>query len=276
MIVFIICAEPSLHEPMYILICNLIFNGMFGGTAFLPKLMIDLVSGTVTIFLPGCIVQAFCVQSQACVEMFTFAIMAHDRYLAVVHPLRYPTLMTNTIALQSIAAAWIFSIIFEVSVMMLVVRLRMCGNSIDNVHCESLSLLKLACGDTYVNNVFGSTVTLFMVISCNMVVIHSYLRIFIICLKISKDDCQKAIHTVMTHLIAFSIFICGVLFVTFRYRLNIGAMSHIVHLVLALAALTISITVNPIVYGLRTEALRHKMIKYASKIFICKRLDKPS
>ncbi|KAM8976929.1 olfactory receptor 5AC2-like [Pelodytes ibericus] len=276
MIVFIICTEPTLHEPMYILICNLIFNGMFGGTAFLPKLMIDLLSGTVTISLPRCIVQAFCIQSQGCVEMFTFAIMAHDRYLAVVHPLRYPTLMTKVRALQFIAAAWIFTIIFEVSVMTLAARLRMCGTNINNVYCETLSLLKLACGDTDVNNIFGSTVTLFIVILSEMVVIHSYLRIFIICLKISKDDCQKAIHTVMTHLIAFSIFICGVLFVAFRYRLNVGAMSHIVHLVLVVASLTISITINPILYGLRTEALRHKLIQYVPKIFISQRLDKPS
>ncbi|XP_063297438.1 olfactory receptor 8U3-like [Pelobates fuscus] len=258
----IIRTEPSLHEPMYIFIFNLISNGMFGSTAFLPKLMIDLLSGSKTISIHSCLVQAFCIQCSACTEILTFTVMAYDRYLAVCYPLRYPTLMTNGKALRCAAVTWIVSFTYEAVVVILTARLTLCGTNINNVYCETLSLLKLSCGDTTVNNIFGTVTTLFLIIVSEMIVIYCYIQTFTVCLKISKDECQKAIHTLVTHLIAFSLFMGAVIFISFRHRLNIGALSNNLHLVLGVVGLTISITINPIIYGIRTVALRSKMINF--------------
>ncbi|XP_071989524.1 olfactory receptor 10G3-like [Engystomops pustulosus] len=215
MIVYIVWSEETLHEPMYIFIGNLVINAMFGNSAVLPKLAIDLFLGFNTISVPACLIQAFCYQSFGSLELFTFTAMAYDRYLAVCHPLRYPTLMTNGRAFQIILAILVFVSLSIGVTVILAVRLSMCELYINNVYCETMSLLRLACGDTSINNIFGTSWTVTVVGSCFLVVIYCYIRTFLVCLKISVEAYQKAIYTLVTHIVTFSIFMATSLFVIF-------------------------------------------------------------
>ncbi|KAM4702141.1 olfactory receptor 4D5-like [Discoglossus pictus] len=156
LIVFVIWTEDSLHEPMYIFICNLVTNGAIGSSIYFPKLMINLLSGTKVISLAGCLTQAFFVQNFASVELYTFTIMAHDRYLAIGQPLRYKILMSNEKALKFICFIWFFAFICVIIAILLTVRLPICGKYINNIMCDSMSLVTLACGDNSVNYIFGS------------------------------------------------------------------------------------------------------------------------
>ncbi|XP_069828926.1 olfactory receptor 1496-like [Dendropsophus ebraccatus] len=266
LILYVVWAEHSLHEPMYIFICNLVGNVMFGSSAFLPKLAIDLFSGWTTIPLSGCLTQAYFLQSYAATEMVTFTIMAYDRYLAVGFPLRYHSLMTHKMAIQSLAVFWSVILISEVVIVMLVVRLTICGNGINNVFCETVSLTRLACGSTFINDVFGTTWTLLIYVGSLILVIYCYIQTLIVCLKISMEASQKAIHTLVTHIITFSTFIAASLFVAFRYRLNGGSLSTATHVIISIGGLLVSIIINPLIYGIRTEALRIKMIHTLKEI----------
>ncbi|XP_018426388.1 PREDICTED: olfactory receptor 52E8-like [Nanorana parkeri] len=223
LIIFVVWTEESLHEPMYIFICNLVFNGMFGSSTFLPKLIIDLLSGSITISFSGCLVQSFFLHSFAAVEVFTFTMMAHDRYLAV-------------------------------------------GTHLNNVFCENMSLIKLACGDASVNNIFGAVEAFLIDISCLLVIVYCYVRTFIICLKISKEACQKAISTLVTHLAAFSTFMIASFFILLRYRLNSGSISLAAHVSITVIGLMTPITLNPVIYGIRTEALKNKIVHKFQKM----------
>ncbi|XP_073404454.1 olfactory receptor 1500-like [Dendrobates tinctorius] len=267
LIVYVVWAEPSLHEPMYIFICNLVGNVMVGSSTFLPKLAIDLLSGYSSISFFGCLIQCFFIQSFAFVEILTFTIMAYDRYLAVGLPLRYHSLMTNRRALQSLALIWLVIFTVILVAVILVVRLTLCGKSINNVYCETISLSKLACVNTFVYDVYGTIWSLLLIISSLVIVIYSYIRTFLICLKISMEASQKAIHTLVTHIITFSTFMVTVLFVSFRYRLNGGSLSTLTHVLISIGGLTVSITLNPVIYGIRTEALKTKMSHNLKKIF---------
>ncbi|KAM3936235.1 olfactory receptor 1496-like [Leptodactylus fuscus] len=261
LIVYVVWTEQSLHEPMYIFISNLVWNVMVGSSAFLPKLAIDLFTGSSTISLSGCLTQAFCIQSFASVEILTFTIMAYDRYLAVGFPLRYHSLMTCKKALLSLVIMWLVVLISRLVGVMLVVRLTLCGNSICNVFCETMSLIHLACVSTAVNDAYGTTWTLLLIVGSLVIVIYCYIRTFLICMKISVEANQKAIHTLVTHIITFSTFMVTTLFVSFRYRLNGGTLSTVTHVVISIGGLTVSITLNPLIYGIRTTALKTKMIQ---------------
>ncbi|XP_069828931.1 olfactory receptor 1496-like [Dendropsophus ebraccatus] len=261
LIVYVVRTEQSLHEPMYIFICNLVGNVMFGSSASLPKLAIDLLSGCTTISLSGCLIQAFCLQSFASVEIFTFTIMAYDRYLAVGFPLRYHSLMTNKKAILFLTIIWLVIVISRLVGVILVVRLTLCGNSINNVFCETMSLIRLACSTTAVNDTYGTIWTLLMVIGSLIIVIYCYLRTFLVCLKISMEASQKAIHTLVTHIVTYTTFMAASLFVSFRYRLNIGSLSTVTHVIISTSGLLVSVTFNPFIYGIRMEALRKKMIQ---------------
>ncbi|XP_014352382.1 olfactory receptor 52E4-like [Latimeria chalumnae] len=96
LLMIIIVLEESLHEPMYILIGNLAANGLYGSTAFFPKLLANLVTEAPTISRTGCLIQIFFIHTNAGLEIFLLALMAYDRYMSICNPLRYTSVMTNS------------------------------------------------------------------------------------------------------------------------------------------------------------------------------------
>ncbi|XP_069828946.1 olfactory receptor 1496-like [Dendropsophus ebraccatus] len=274
LVVYVVWTEHSLHEPMYIFICGLVGNVMVGSSAFVPKIAIDLLSGCTTISLSGCLVQAYCIQIFAVVEILTFTIMAFDRYLAVGFPLRYHSLMNNRKAVQSLATIWLVISINALVVVLLVLRLTICGNGINNVYCETLSLTRLSCSSTIVNDTFGTIYSLLTFGGSLLLVIYCYIQTILVCLKISMEASQKAIHTLVTHIMTYSTFMAALSFVTFRYRLNIGSLSTATHVLISLGGMVVSIVINPLIYGIRTEALKVKMIHTLKGLVHKQTLDK--
>ncbi|XP_040195510.1 olfactory receptor 52B6-like [Rana temporaria] len=263
-IVVVTWTEEALHEPMYIFISNLMFTDMYGSSALMPKLMIDLMTGCMTIPLSQCLAQGFFLQSFPSVEIFIFAAMAYDRYLAVGHPLRYPMLMTNRKVFKILVAIWIYVYVGICAILVIASRQTLCGVHINSVFCETISLTHLACGDTTLGIVFGFTWSMIMMAGCVSVVIYCYIRTFLVCHKISEDACQKAIHTLVTHIIAFFTFLATTIFLTYRYRIKGESLSLITHYITSVTGVA-SFTLNPIIYGIRTEALRVKIIHRLKK-----------
>ncbi|KAM8976924.1 olfactory receptor 4B13-like [Pelodytes ibericus] len=267
LIVFIIWTEASLHDPMHLFICNLLLNGMFGNMILFPKLMIDLLSGSKVISLTGCLIQSFCMHVFAAVELFTFTLMAQDRYLAVGQPLRYSTLMTNQKALTYIAVVWVISAIAVLVPVIMTAQLPLCGTIINSVFCDNMSLIRLACEDASVNNIFGAVEAFLINIISILIVIYCYIQTFRICLKVSREAYQKALRTLVTHLVAFSNFMVATSFVLLRYRLNSGTLSLNGHILLSVTGFITPSIVNPLLYGIRTESLKLKVIQNLNHIF---------
>ncbi|OCT55303.1 hypothetical protein XELAEV_18003116mg, partial [Xenopus laevis] len=143
----------------------------------------------------GCLLQVLCVITYTTFEVSSLTVMAYDRYLAVCHPLHYVYLMSNEKALKFIGGAFIFSFTLVLTAVLLSARLPFCGTRIKNIFCDNMSLVILSCVDTSVNTLYGTvSTTLFLVLTLLMIA-YSYIRIFMVCLKISKEACQKAIHT---------------------------------------------------------------------------------
>ncbi|XP_069828868.1 olfactory receptor 4B13-like [Dendropsophus ebraccatus] len=220
LIVYVIWVEESLHEPMYIFICNLLLNGVFGNTVILPQFIVGLLSGSSTISFPECITQTFCAQTFSTVEIFTFTTMAYDRYLAVGNPLRYSSFMTNVKTLKYINVIWALAFILVLVPVIMTANLNFCGVNINNIFCENMSLVRLACGDSLVNNIFGLVEALLVIVVTLLIVFYCYTRTLVICLKTSGSSSLKAINTLVSHIITFSFFMTASLFVFLRYRLN--------------------------------------------------------
>ncbi|XP_069828915.1 olfactory receptor 10A6-like [Dendropsophus ebraccatus] len=217
-IVYVIWVEESLHEPMYLFICNLLLNGVFANTVIFPQIIVLLLFGFSTISYPGCITQTLCVQTFSTVENFTFTTMAYDQYLAVGNPLRYSSIMTNVKALKFICVIWALAFILVLIPVMLTTNLHFCGVSIINVFCENMSLVRLACGDSSVNNIFGLVETLLVLVVTLLIILYCYISTLLICLKTSGSSSLKAIHTLATHNITFGLY--------YRYELVVGTIGH--------------------------------------------------
>ncbi|KAM9319767.1 olfactory receptor 52E4-like [Gastrophryne carolinensis] len=258
-IVYTVFIEPTLHEPMYILICNLVLNGVFGSSSVFPKLIIDLFTSSKTISRNGCLIQAFCILSFAYSEVSIFTIMAYDRYLAVCQPLHYVNFMTNDKVLHLISGSLVFVITVVLTAVLLSARLPVCGSFIKNIFCDNMSFFILSCVDSSVNNLYGSIVTTTFLTVTISITLYCYLRIFIICFRVSKETRQKAIHTLMTHLLNFFVFLLGVFFLFIRYRLSNVNLPGFAHVLLSVTCVVFPPVLNPLIFGVRTKALYSKL-----------------
>ena len=94
-IIVIIIVDKNLHEPMYIFLCNLCINGLYGTAGFYPKFLSDLLSASHVISYSGCLLQGFVLHSSVCADLSILLLMAYDRYVAICQPLLYHSVMTK-------------------------------------------------------------------------------------------------------------------------------------------------------------------------------------
>ncbi|XP_068121923.1 olfactory receptor 4B13-like [Hyperolius riggenbachi] len=266
-ILFVVLKERSLHEPMYILIAILVLNEILGSSSFLPKLTVDLITSSKTISCIDCLIQIFCVTFFTCVEVSIFTVMAYDRYLAICHPLHYFALMNNEKAVKLIGGCWVILFVLTVFLIILTEALPLCGDTINNIFCENMSMVILSCVDSTTSRLYTISSFITYLVCSIGVTMFSYLRIIFVCLRLSEESRQKAVHTLVTHLLNFSIFLIGVLFIVRRYRLGTDNISLTSHVLLSATAVVCPPPIcNPLIYGLRTQALRVKVIQHLQNL----------
>ncbi|XP_063297393.1 olfactory receptor 4C6-like [Pelobates fuscus] len=267
MIVYAILKEESLHKPMYILICNLALNGIFGSSLFFPKLIADLLTSSKTVSRAGCLVQALCLLTFIYFEISTFTIMAYDQYFAASSPLQYVAFMTIENTVKLILSLSAFSFMSVLIGIILSARVPLCGTQIKNIFCDNMSIFILSCVDTSVNNLYGSIVTITFLMFTMGIIAFSYIKICITCVKVTNYSYKKAIYTLVTHLLNFSIFMVGALFIFVRFRLNSSKLPLFAHILLSVSVVIFPPLLNPLIYGLRTNALKIKMISCLQKMW---------
>ncbi|XP_071989054.1 olfactory receptor 4C6-like [Engystomops pustulosus] len=267
-IVVVIFSDTRLHEPMYILISNLVLNGIFGSSSFFPKLIVDLITSSTTITHGNCIAQAVCLMLFAIYELSTITIMAYDRYLAVCHPLRYGTLITNEKVITLSVGSLIVTFLLVLTALLLTWTLPLCGNKINNIFCDNMSMIVLSCVDSSVSRLYSAALIAVYLCITIFVTIFSYLQIFVVCLKVTGESRQKAVHTLVTHLLNFSIYLVGFLFVFIRYRLGNINLPIVIHVLLSVTTIIVPPLFNPLIYGVRTHAIESRVIYYLQKIDI--------
>ncbi|XP_062241350.1 olfactory receptor 6N1-like [Platichthys flesus] len=256
LLIVVICMNRSLHEPMYVFLCSLFVNELYGSTGLFPLLLLQILSDVHTVPRPLCFLQIFCVHSYGHVEFMTLAIMSYDRYLAICHPLQYNRTMTmNKVAVLT-AVNWLFSVYGILVPVSLAARLRLCGNIINKVYCDNYSLVKLACSETSVNNIYGLVYMFSIVIGLVVLILYTYVRILKVCFSGSKQTRQKAISTCTPHLLSLLNFSFGAFFEIVQSRFDMSSLNMNLRVFLSLYWLTCQPLFNPVLYGLKISKIR--------------------
>ncbi|KAM7412399.1 hypothetical protein PAMA_019997 [Pampus argenteus] len=256
LLIVVICLNRSLHEPMYLFLCSLFVNELYGSTGLFPFLLVQILSDIHTVSAPFCFLQIFCVYSYGSIEFLNLAIMSYDRYLAICCPLQYNTQMTfNKVAIY-IAVIWLPPIIFNFFTLTLSVPLQRCGNVINKVYCDHHSVVKLACSDTTINNIYGLIVTAFSVFGPLILILYTYIKIFKVCFSGSKQTRQKAVSTCTPHLASLLNFSFGACFEILQSRFNMNSVPNTLRIFLSLYFLTCPPIFNPLMYGLKLSKIR--------------------
>uniref|UniRef100_A0A8C9SA48 G-protein coupled receptors family 1 profile domain-containing protein n=1 Tax=Scleropages formosus TaxID=113540 RepID=A0A8C9SA48_SCLFO len=268
-LIILIAVERSLHQPMYLLFCNLSFNDIMGNTNILPRMMMDLFSTEKYIGYVECVTQAFCSHTFVVAAHVILMIMAFDRYVAICNPLRYTSIMTTRMVVKLSVYAWGSTLIMVTILLSLTLRLTRCRSFVLNVYCDNVSLFKLSCEDVSINNIYGLVYTVFICCFSLLSVGITYFKIVTICFtKKSKELNNKALQTCASHLVLYTImFWFGFLSIVFHRIQNFSAYRKL----MAILFHVVPANLNPIIYALQTKELKNKI----KKIFhSCKRVLK--
>nr|XP_040047954.1 olfactory receptor 142-like [Gasterosteus aculeatus aculeatus] len=255
LLIVVICMNRSLHEPMYVFLCSLFVNELFGSTGLFPFLLVQILSDIHTVSAPLCFLQIFLVYAYGSVEFTNLAVMAYDRFIAICYPLHYHTHMTHKKTAILIALTWLYPFFAITILMSLSVPLQLCGNIINKVYCDNYHIVKLACYDTTVNNVYGLTYTAAF-IGIVLLMIYSYSRILIVCFSGSKQTRQKAVSTCSPHLASLLNFSLGCFFEIIQSRFDTKNVNNVVRIFSSLYWLTCPPLFNPVLYGLNLTKIR--------------------
>ncbi|XP_031150952.1 olfactory receptor 1019-like [Sander lucioperca] len=159
-IILTVCLEKSLHQPMYIFICCLSFNSLYGSAGFFPRFLTDILSDTHLISRPLCFIQIYVIYTYASCEVTILSIMAYDRFVAICQPLHYHSKMTFKMVTHLVIFAVLYPAFAVGFMLYLTVRLPLCGNKLNRLFCSNWPVVLLSCVDTTLNNIVGQFVTI--------------------------------------------------------------------------------------------------------------------
>ncbi|XP_062329465.1 olfactory receptor 5AR1-like [Osmerus eperlanus] len=265
-ILVLIITQKSLHKPMFYILFSLPLNDIIGITAFLPRLLHDIVTQTNLAYYPTCVLQAFWLHMYGGAVLFILAAMSIDRYIAICKPLQYHSLMTPFTMCSLITLAWGFDFVLMLILFGLQARAKnRCRNTMQNVYCENVSLLLLSCGDDLtVNNIYGVAMTAFFQIVSLVIQLFSYANILVVCvMNRHSDTISKAVNTCLSQIVTFVIFEFLATFTVAAYRSQ--TLSPNARKLSGMLIWILLPVFNPIIYGIKTKDIRAVLVTLLKK-----------
>ncbi|XP_066502523.1 olfactory receptor 52D1-like [Hoplias malabaricus] len=259
MLIVTILLDKSLHKPMYIFVCNLCFNEVYGTTGFYPKFIHDLFSSSNEISYSECMTQVVIIYSSFMCEYTILVIMAYDRYVAICRPLEYHSIIkTNTVA-KALIYSWAFPFIIGLPTIILTIQMPLCGSTIDKLYCDNWSIVKLSCiPSTALNTYAFFAICVFMAHA--LVVLLSYQRLVFAC-RNSRDNKRKFMQTCGPHLLSLLNFTTAVLFDLMFSRYGSKDFPESLRNFFQVEVFVIPPLLNPLMYGLKLSEVRRRLFK---------------
>ncbi|KAK7901679.1 hypothetical protein WMY93_018448 [Mugilogobius chulae] len=256
LLIVVIDLNRTLHEPMYLLLCSLFLNELYGSAALLPFLLVHILRDVHLVPAYFCFFQIHALHSYATVELFTLASMSYDRYVAICQPLHYKSVMSWRKTAVLVLFPWSYGLIMIGVMISLSSSLELCGNVIDKVYCDNYPLVKLACYDTSSINIYGIVGTVNVVCGPLVLILFSYVRILRVCQRGSRHTWHKAVHTCSPHLASLLNFTVAAFFEVLQGRFNLSHVPKMLRIFLSLYFLLCQPLFNPLIYGLVLTKIR--------------------
>ncbi|XP_018427079.1 PREDICTED: olfactory receptor 1361-like [Nanorana parkeri] len=247
--------DKALHSPMYFFLSNLSLVDICFTSSTIPTLLSTLISNKRSLSFLACISQMFSFISFGNLENNILAVMAYDRYVAICSPLRYTARMKSSLCVWLVAISWIAACSHSLLHTLMVTGLRYVGlKKVFHFFCEISQVLAVADSDTSLNFSLIITEGAVSVGIPFLCVILSYGFILVAIFQLhSTEGRQKAFSTCSSHLTTVCLFYGTITAVYFRPS---GGSGGVGERVATLGYTLLTPMLNPIIYGLRNEAMK--------------------
>ncbi|KAM7179315.1 olfactory receptor 52E4-like [Macrochelys suwanniensis] len=261
-ILFIVKKERSLRQPMFYFLCMLAVTDLVMSTSTLPKMLSIFWFNSREISFSACLTQMYFVLSFSEMESGILVAMAFDRYVAICHPLRHSTILTNSVVAKIGLAVVLRNSILALPYPLLARQWPYCRtNIIPHSYCVHIAVVKLACADIRISSYYG-LFDLFSVIGMDLFFITvSYTLILRAIFHLpTKDARLKTFGTCISHLCAIFALYIPDFFSSFTQRFGHNIPRHFLVLI-ATVYLLVPPVLHPIIYGVRTKQIRDRLLQ---------------
>ncbi|XP_027699168.1 olfactory receptor 14C36-like [Vombatus ursinus] len=260
LIVIVTTFDRRLQTPMYFFLRNLSIVDACFISVTVPQASINSLVNNRAISVTGCVAQIFLVIFMAYVEFTLLTVMAHDRYVAICHPLLYPVVMSPRVCMQMTLTCSFTGLLYAGFHTGYTFQLSFCqSNVIHQFLCDIPSLLKISCSETFSNTLSLRGSAVVIGVDFFVFITASYISIFPTVLRFPvKEDQRKVFSTCVPHIIVVSLFLVSSSYVHLQPPSDSGSLKDII---LSIFYSIIPPFLNPIIYS-----LWNKQIKEAARI----------
>ncbi|XP_040096917.1 olfactory receptor 1I1 [Oryx dammah] len=265
LIILAIITDSHLHTPMYFFLCNLALVDIFFSSTTIPKMLVNLWTQSKAIPFAGCLAQMYAFHLFGTMDSFLLAVMAIDRFVAIVHPLRYLAIMSPRVCGLLVVGSWLITNLQSIVHASLMAQLTFCaGSEIPHFFCDLMPLLKLSCSDTHTNELVIFACGIIMGISPLTCILLSYICIFWAVFMIpSAQGKWKAFSTCGSHLTVVTLFY-GTIFAVYLQPVSPTSLQK--DKAAALMCGVVIPMLNPFIYSLRNKNMKAALRKLVSNI----------
>ncbi|XP_015394422.1 olfactory receptor 8G5-like [Panthera tigris] len=244
--------SAHLHTPMYYFLSNLSFIDLCHSTVITPRMLVNFVTEMNTISYSECITQLYFFLVFAISECYMLAAMAYDRYVAICSPLLYNINMSHQACFSLIWGVYIIALVCAFVHTGCLFRVHFCKFAVINHYfCDLLSLLKLSCSSTHVNELLILVFSAINILAPSLMILSSYIFIIASMLRIrSTEGRAKAFSTCSSHISAVAVFFGSAAFMYLQpssvSSLDQGKVSSVFYTIVVPM-------LNPLIYSLRNK-----------------------
>ncbi|XP_038192495.1 olfactory receptor 10AG1-like [Arvicola amphibius] len=263
-IILITRIDPTLHKPMYFFLTNFSFLEICYVSVTLPRVLYSIWTQDKTISLLACATQMCLFLLLAATDSILLAVMSYDRYVAICNPLHYPLVMNQTKCTQLAVGSWLGGMPFQLGQTCQIFSLHFCkSNKIDHFFCDIPPVIKLACGDTSVNELYIYVVAILLAAIPFILILTSYSKIIATILRLpTAQGRAKAFSTCSSHLVVVILFYVSA---SITYLMPKSTHSALSDKLLSLFYTIVTPIFNPMIYSLRNKeviaALRRLLLR---------------
>ncbi|KAM9658897.1 olfactory receptor 10AG1-like [Trichechus inunguis] len=200
--------DPAHQSPVYFYLANISFLEICYVSAIIPRMLMNLGTQRRRISLAAFATQMCFLLMFGGTECLLLAVMAYDRYVAICNPLHYPLVMNHRVCIQLATGSWSIGICVMTGQTYQIFSLPFCGSKqINHFFCDIPPILKLACGDTFVNEMLVYITFVLFAMVPFLLILGSYSKIISTILKLPSAASQaRAFSTCSSHLMVVVLF----------------------------------------------------------------------
>ncbi|NXY52348.1 O51G2 protein, partial [Ceuthmochares aereus] len=261
-ILSIVRSERSLHAPMYLLLAMLALADLGLSTSTFPTVLRVLWLEAREISFGPCLAQMFFIHVFADIESAVILAMAFDRYVAICHPLRYSSILTNAMTAKICVA-----IVTRATLVLLplpILLSQLCFTKVRQLshpYCLHPDVIKHADSDVRLHSTYGLFVLLSTLGLDLLFVLLSYLLILKTILNVATWRGRlKALNTCLSHICAVLLFFIPMICLSMMHQF-LKHVSPQAYAVTANLHFLVPPILNPIVYSVKAKPIRRRMLE---------------